>query len=137
MSCAAWYCQPDRWPSVPLAGWGSGVVSNSISLPGAPPVTVWDVTDPADVKSIGTTQNNNLVVFRLHTDTLKEFTAFDGSSFYPVQSFTKIDNQDLHSLAGKPDLVIVTNPDFINQANTIATFHQQHDQMNVFSDDTG
>ena len=115
-----------------VGGWGSGRVSNFNLIAGSTPVTVWDVTDPANVKSVGTTQNSNLVVFRLHTDTLKEFTAFDGSSFYPVQSFTKIDNQDLHSLAGKPDLVIVTNPAFINQANTIATFHQQHDQMNVF-----
>ena len=112
-------------------GSGAGLVSEFDLSAGSQPVTVWDVSDPANVKSIETTQNNNLVVFRLHTDTLREFTAFDGSSFYSVQSFTKIDNQDLHNITEYPDLVIVANPDFINQANALASIHQQHDQMNV------
>lgn len=112
------------------AGTSPGLVSEFHLTAGSQPVTVWDVSDPAAVKSIGTTQSNNLVVFRLHTDSLREFTAFDGTSFYPVQSFTKIDNQDLHG-TGNPDLVIVTHPSFINQANTLANFHQQHDHLNV------
>jgi hypothetical protein len=114
-----------------VAGWGPGLVSEFDLTAGSTPVTVWDVSDPGNVRSIGTTQSGNLVIFRLHTDTLREFTAFDGSSFYPVQSFTKIDNQDLHGETGKPDLLIVTNSAFISQANTLASFHQQHDQMNV------
>jgi hypothetical protein len=113
-----------------VAGSSPGVVSEFHLTAGSQPVTVWDVSDPAAVKSIGTTQSNNLVVFRLHTDSLREFTAFDGSDFYSVQSFTKINNQDLHG-TGNPDLVIVTHPDFINQANTLANFHQQHDNMKV------
>ncbi len=113
-----------------VAGSGHGQVSEFRVSAGSQPVTVWDVSDPAAVKSIGTTQNNNLVVFRLHTDTIREFTAWDGSAFYSVQSFTKIDNQDLH-FTGNPDLVIVTHPAFINQALSLAGFHQQHDHMNV------
>jgi hypothetical protein len=114
-----------------VAGAGTGLVSEFNLTTGTQPVTVWDVSDPGNVRSIGTTQSNDLVVFRLHTDTLREFTAFDGSSFYSVQSFTKIDNQDLHNDAGTPDLVIVTHPDFMSQANALASFHEQHDQMNV------
>jgi len=114
--------------SVP--GSNPGWISEFDLTAGSQPVTVWDVSDPAAVKSIGTSQSNNLVVFSTHTDSLREFTAFDGSAFYSVQSFTKIDTQDLHS-TGNPDLVIVTHPDFINQANTLANFHQQHDNMNV------
>ncbi|HZX62251.1 MAG TPA: type IX secretion system sortase PorU, partial [Bacteroidales bacterium] len=113
-----------------VTGSSPGLISEFHLSAGSQPVTIWDVSDPAAVKSIGTTQNNNLVVFRLHTDTLREFAAFDGTSFYSVQSFTKVDNQDLHG-TGNPDLVIVTHPSFINQANTLAGFHQQHDHMNV------
>jgi hypothetical protein len=113
-----------------VTGSGTGLVSEFRLSAGALSVTVWDVTDPAAVTSIATTQSNNLVVFRLHSDTIRELSAFDGTSFYSVQSFTKIDNQDLHS-TGTPDLVIVTHPSFINQANTLAGFHQQHDNMNV------
>jgi len=113
-----------------VSGLGAGQVSEFHLTSGSQPVTVWDVSDPAAVKSIVTTQSNNLVVFRLPTDSLREFTAFDGTSFYSVQSFIKVDNQDLHG-TGNPDLVIVTHPDFINQANTLAGFHQQHDHMNV------
>jgi hypothetical protein len=114
-----------------VAGTGTGLVSEFNMTAGSQPVTVWDVSDPGNVKSITTTQSDNLVAFRLHTDTLREFTAFDGSSFYSVQAFAKIDNQDLHNDAGSPDLVIITHPDFINQANALASFHQQHDQMSV------
>ncbi|TRZ73054.1 MAG: T9SS C-terminal target domain-containing protein, partial [Bacteroidetes bacterium] len=113
-----------------VTGSSPGLVSEFRLTAGSQPVAVWDVSDPAAVKSIGTTQNNNLVVFRLHTDSIREFTAFDGTSFYSVQTFTKIDNQDLHG-TGTPDLVIVTHPSFINQATTLAGFHQQHDNMNV------
>jgi hypothetical protein len=113
-----------------VAGSGSGLITEFHLSAGTLPVTVWDVSDPAAVSSIGTTQSNNLVIFRLHTDTLREFSAFDGTSFYSVQSFTKIDNQDLHS-TGSPDLVIVTHPAFISQANALGAFHQQHDNMNV------
>ena len=115
-----------------VTGTGTGNISKFNLTAGTQPVTVWDVSDPANVRSIGTTQSDNLVVFRLHTDTLRELTAFDGSSFYSVQTFTKIDNQDLHNEAGTPELVIVTNPDFITQAHALASFHEQHDQMNVF-----
>ncbi len=113
-----------------VTGSGPGMVSEFRLTAGSQPVTVWDVSDPAAVKSIGTTQSSNLVVFRVHTDTIREFTAFDGTSFYSVQSFKKVDTQDLHG-TGAPDLVIVTNPAFINQANTLATIHQQHDNMSV------
>jgi hypothetical protein len=113
-----------------VAGSGPGQISEFHLSTGSQPVTVWDISDPASVKSIITTQNNNLAVFRLHTDTVREFAAFDGSGFFSVQSFTKIENQDLHS-TGSPELVIVTHPSFISQANTLAAYHQQHDNMNV------
>ena len=113
-----------------VTGTSPGLISKFQLSAGTIPVTVWDVTDPGAVKSIVTSQSNNLVSFELHTDSLREFTAFDGTLFFPVQNFAKIDNQDLHS-TGTPDFVIVTNPAFINQANTLAEFHQQHDNMSV------
>jgi hypothetical protein len=113
-----------------IAASSPGQITDFQISAGSQPVSVWDVSDPGNVKSIGVTQNNNIAVFRVHTDTLMEFTAFDGSLFNKVQGFTKIDNQNLHG-TGKPDLVIVTNPAFMSQANELADFHRQHDNMNV------
>ncbi|MCX6248389.1 MAG: type IX secretion system sortase PorU [Bacteroidetes bacterium] len=112
-------------------GASPGLISEFHMSAGSLPVAIWDVSNPAAVKSIGTTQNNNIVSFRVHTDSIREFTAFDGTAFYTVQSFTKVENQDLHSTA-TPDLVIVTHPAFISQANALADFHRQHDNMSVF-----
>lgn len=113
-----------------VSGSGAGNITRFNLSAGTTPVAVWDVTDPGNVASIGTTQSNNLVVFTVPTDTIREFTAFDGTSFLSVQSFVKIGNQDLHS-TGNPDLVIVTNPAFMAQANSLGAFHQQHDNMSV------
>jgi hypothetical protein len=111
-------------------GASPGLISEFHLTTAGQQVAVWDVTDPGAVKSIGISQNGNLTSFRLRTDSLREFSAFDGSAFYSVQSFTRIENQDLHS-AGNPDFVIVTHPAFANQANALASFHQQHDNMSV------
>ncbi|MCX6243351.1 MAG: type IX secretion system sortase PorU [Bacteroidetes bacterium] len=113
-----------------VIGSGAGLVSEFHLTAGSQPVSVWDVSDPSAIKSIGTSQNGNQVVFRVPTDTITEFLAYDGTNFYSVQSFTKVENQDLHS-TGNPDLVIVTHPSFISQANNLASYHQQHDNMNV------
>jgi hypothetical protein len=113
-----------------VIGSGQNRISEFHLNAGSQAVSVWDVSDPTAVKSIGVTQSNNLVVFRVATDIIREFAAHDGSSYYSIQSFTKIENQDLHA-TGNPDLVIVTHPAFISQASTLANFHQQHDNMNV------
>lgn len=101
------------------------IVANSNSS-----VKIWDVTYPDNVMSINANLNSGNSSFKVETDTLKEFIAFDNTSFYTVEFVEKIQNQNLHSLSDI-DMIIVTHPDFIEQANNLANIHKERDNLNV------
>ncbi len=83
---------------------------------------LWDVTDPRNVTRVEHTISGDNLVFKSNTSQLREFVAFDGSSFLNVRRGSKVANQNLHSI-GNYDLVIVAHPDFIPAAQTLATAH--------------
>ncbi|WP_082455357.1 type IX secretion system sortase PorU [Hymenobacter sp. AT01-02] len=90
--------------------------------------TVWDVTNPRRPAAVSF--NNGSFVAR--TDTLREFVAFTpGSSFPAPLGFGKVANQNLHTLNldGKIDLVIVTHPAFLAQAQRLADHRASHDGL--------
>jgi hypothetical protein len=91
---------------------------------------IWDVTDQHNVKLITAQQNGNTLTFRLTADSLREFLAFDGSSFYSVTPVGKVDRQDLHS-ASDLDFIIITHPNFMEAANKLAAFRRSNDNMRV------
>ena len=92
---------------------------------GLPGVIIWDITRPDSILQIPVTQVEGTLHFRIQTDSLHEFIAYDGSQFYSPAFAGKVENQDVH--ATQPaDLVIITNPMFIEQADRLAAFHE-HD----------
>ncbi len=91
---------------------------------------IWDVTDQHNVRLITAQQNGNRLTFRLTTDSLREFLAFDGSSFYSVTPVGKVGRQDLHS-ASDLDFIIITHPNFMEAANKLAAFRRSNDNMRV------
>jgi hypothetical protein len=95
-------------------------------------VFVWDVTKTGDAAQILplTTDDSTMLIFRAPNDSLREYIAFDGSSFYPVHLSGPVTNQDLHGLA-PTDLVIVTPSLFIEQADSLADFHRTHGGLSV------
>ncbi|MCX6251408.1 MAG: type IX secretion system sortase PorU [Bacteroidetes bacterium] len=93
-------------------------------------VTIWNVTDPGNIVKLSGTMINDTLKFIIKTDTLVEFAAFDGSSFFPVHLSGNIDNQNLHGLTPST-LVIVTNPLFTFQANRLADFHRGKGKISV------
>ena len=40
-------------------------------------------------------------------------------------------NQNIHGIIGQPDFVIVSHPNFINEANSLASFHENIDSLDV------
>ncbi len=94
-------------------------------------LTVWNVTKPLNIKNIETTNGNDKFVFRLASDTLQEFVAYDGSSFYSVGFTGKINNQNLHG-TGQYDMIIITHPLFTEEANRLANHHKTYDDLSVF-----
>ncbi len=93
-------------------------------------IEIWNVTDPVNVKEIETQVSGSSVLFRLPTDSLLEFHAFNGQSFYSPEFSDMISNQNLHAFT-PPDLLIISYPDFIDQAQQVASFHEEADGMSV------
>jgi hypothetical protein len=94
-------------------------------------VEVWNVSDPMNVARVGTSLDGSLMRFRIPADSIEEFVAFDGTSFYGVAAAGKVDNQNLHAIT-MPDMVIVSYPSFLSEANRLANHHRNFDGMEVF-----
>ena len=101
------------------------IVSNASST-----LEVWDVTDPINVQLQTTNFSGGSLDFTLPTDSLKEFIAFNGQSFLTPKKNGLVQNQDLHAMTPS-ELLIVTNPLFLTQANALADLHRTIDNMTV------
>lgn len=93
-------------------------------------LTVWEITDPTDIKQQSATLSGSTLQFTANADKLREFIAFTGSSFYTPALFGSVRNQDLHALSNI-DMVIVSHPLFLAQAGTLAELHAEKDSLTV------
>jgi hypothetical protein len=93
-------------------------------------VNIWELSDPTNIARIQTTVSGNTQRFILPTPVLREFIAFDGSDYLPVEFVENVPNQDIHG-AGFIEYVIVSHPDFLEQANRLADFHRSFSNLNV------
>ncbi len=92
---------------------------------------IWEVTDPLSVKKIHGNQAGSKLKFKSPTDVLREFIAFDGSSFYSVDFVKKLQNQDLHGIE-TPEMLVITYPGFINAARRLVDYHKSTEGMKVY-----
>ncbi|MDR1724977.1 MAG: type IX secretion system sortase PorU [Bacteroidales bacterium] len=91
---------------------------------------VWNVTNPTNVTEMSTNFQNNQTTLKLNTQTFQKFIAFAGSNFPTPALKGKIENQNLHGLS-HVDFIIITAPEFISQADTLAKLHRINDSINV------
>lgn len=91
---------------------------------------VWDVTTPSQTIQYQLSSNGNQYSFKVETDTVRNFYAFDGSSFKSVRPEGTVANQNLHA-TGNVDMVIVTHPIFQSQAKRLAEARQAYDGLTV------
>lgn len=100
----------------------------SYQLNGSPSsFQIWNVTKPSESHSV-TIQNQNFLHFQ---DTLvEEFYAFNPNNLPRPVRMVPMETQDLHGLS-TPDLIIVTHPDFLEEANRLANFRRTHDHLEV------
>ncbi|MEM9022915.1 MAG: type IX secretion system sortase PorU, partial [Bacteroidota bacterium] len=97
-------------------------------------LTVWDVTDPVNVRKQSISQSANLLTFNTAVDELKEFVAFRDDEF-PIPQFSgRVENQNLHNTPAV-DMIVITHPRFAAQAEELAEFHRQEDDLTVFVTD--
>jgi len=97
---------------------------------------VWDISDRANAKAISGTFASNSYKFKAKADTLREYVAFNPSYSFPSPTYKdsdnvgKVSNQNLHG-TGNADLIIITHPNFISQANEIKKIHETYDNYSV------
>ncbi|MCR4965879.1 MAG: type IX secretion system sortase PorU [Bacteroidales bacterium] len=91
---------------------------------------VWDVTDPSQSVQFVLQSTGSGASFKVQTDTLRKFIAFDGTDFHTVTPIGSVANQNLHA-SSNVDLVIVTHPNFRSQADRLANFRSSNDGLNV------
>ncbi|MFT4681332.1 MAG: hypothetical protein ACI9YU_001176, partial [Flavobacteriales bacterium] len=97
-------------------------VSNAASS-----VTIWDVTDPTNVKRQLVTQSGSTQLFTIGTETLKEYLGFNGTNYRSVGVVGRVENQNLHGLS-QANMIIVSHPEFLSEANRLADFHRSSDE---------
>jgi hypothetical protein len=86
---------------------------------------VWEITNPLEPVAIKTKILNNKLVFKDTSSSLKEYVAFDTNMSLPVPKFIEnTPNQNLHG-SQLSEMVIVAPPEFIDQANRLASLHME------------
>ncbi len=96
-------------------------------------VIIWDISDKTKPKKINASVSGNTQTFKLSSKNLKEFIAFDNSVFKKpeLSEVEDVANQNLHATSGNTDMLIITFPGFISQANELKELHERIDGMNV------
>ncbi len=89
---------------------------------------IWDITDPLNIIEIPTNFQNGILSFVSAPETnalVREFVAIKtNSAFAKPHLVGKVPNQNLHAIQ-QVDYVIIAPVEFHEQANRLASFHQQ------------
>ena len=110
---------------------GNNEVSEFILKNATQSVKVLNITDPIEPRMINTSSSGNNLVFKLATDSLLQFIAYDGSSYFSITNFEKIENQNLHAV-GNIDMLIIYPGEFHSEAERLAQLHRNIDNYEVF-----
>ncbi len=111
---------------------GNGNITK-FSLDATQEISIWDVTKPTNPVALHVTHNNSKAEFVVSTDSLKEFIAFGSEFLTPIYSGDDVGhvaNQNLHSI-NNIDMLIVTHPKFLNEANELADFRRMYSNLKV------
>lgn len=92
---------------------------------------IWNVTQIDLPKKIDYNSSAAQISFSTPTSELKEFIIFDNSAFLKASFRKEVPNQNLHAEINH-DYIIITHPDFMDQANELADFHREFSGLDVF-----
>jgi len=96
-------------------------------------VQIWDITDPQNINRIPTEKVNGNLVFTASSNDETHYIAIDptASTAFPIPEIVGVvPNQNLHGIA-QADMVIITHPNFVSQAEKLAQAHREKDKMTV------
>ena len=95
-------------------------------------IQVWDVSEIGDVRRVPTRLSKDSLIFTVQTrPTVGRYIMFNPNGGFPTPEVVgNVDNQNIHALKDI-EYVVVTNPEFIDQAEDLAEFHKEEDGMSV------
>jgi len=86
-------------------------------------VTVWDVTDPLDIRAMRTARNGSALEWSAGSSGRRDYVAYSAGSVLPSPEFVQnVPNSDLHSHSGY-DMVIFTPSSLKKASGRIAAIH--------------
>lgn len=91
---------------------------------------VWEVTDPGNAGRVEGYYSSGQFIFRMGADSIREYIAFDGTSYYTPVLLGAVPNQNLHAMKDV-DMVILTHPLFRQEAERLADYHRTIDLLDV------
>ena len=96
-------------------------------------VKIWNISDLANIYELPTVNTNNTLEFVAKNNQLQQLVACDVSQGADLPKPTvigEVPNQNLHALTDV-DYVILTHPDFMEQAHQLADAHRTHNGLTV------
>ncbi|MFV0170660.1 type IX secretion system sortase PorU [Empedobacter falsenii] len=100
---------------------------NAFALNNSSNVTVWNVSDIHSISALSPESN----LYKFRTTIPNEFVAFrDEHAYNEVNFVGRVPNQDIRGLT---DIiyVVITHPKYMDQAQRLAKFRENHDKINV------
>jgi len=111
------------WNSV-----GPGKVGTFIVKNAAAGTQVWDVTNTLEPIQMQGAMNGSEWRFVNECSRLHEYIAFSNTGFLTPAAVGAVPNQNLHGSA-LPQYIIITHPTLLAQAQRLAQYHQQRDNL--------
>lgn len=104
--------------------------NDAVSVQGAGDIVVWDVTTATAPTQMLTRADGDLATFTPGaSNTPRKFVAFSPSkTLLKINGSETIENQNLHAMS-TPDMLIVTNKEFLPQAERLAQMHHSQDGL--------
>lgn len=113
---------------------GEGQISNFNITNADSNVQILEITKPAKPKLVANTYIANTHSFKLATDSLRSFIAYNGDDFLkPItegEDLGIVKNQNLHGIV-QTDMVIVAHPKFLSYAEQLEKIHEEKDGLKV------
>ena len=113
------------WNSVGLGNVGSFIIKNATAA-----LQVWDITNTREPVRMQGNLNGTDWRFVNDCSRLHEYIAFNNTGFLTPVAAGSVPNQNLHSQS-LTNFIIITHPDLLAQAQRLAQFHRQHDNLNT------
>jgi hypothetical protein len=113
------------WNSVGPGNVGSFIIKNAMAG-----MHVWDVTNPHEPVRMQGSLNGSDWRFVNNCSSLHEYIAFNNTGFLTPVAAGRVPNQNLHN-SGLTSFIIITHNDLLAQAQRLAQYHQQRDNLHT------